>query len=296
MADDIKRPKALPDMIPDVKFNLEAQEQFANDKGIEFEHWAAMPSPIGRKDRGDYRRPDSLDTRSEGAFIYKKVGTFKCTMVGNSKSHKYGVAEGGIYDNSTARIVIPKFYKTTKSRKKNQEISLLPGDRIYAKGIDVKVPNYQEVEYMPDRVDVLQFPVHCVEMLEDSQGKEYKQGKDFNINKDGNIKWLASGSNPGVDPDTGNGRIYSIRYKYLAFWYIAELINEIRMTNTDGETPARLPYHAVVQREYVYHNKNRGDAKDSNVENTTERTVQEPVEDTVNLDDYEVKVDIRSFE
>ena len=44
MSDDIK---VLPDAIPDIKFNLEAQEQFGNDKGVVFEHWAAIPSPIG---------------------------------------------------------------------------------------------------------------------------------------------------------------------------------------------------------------------------------------------------------
>jgi hypothetical protein len=295
MADKKTKIKAPPNIIPGVKFNLEAQEKFANDRGIVFEHWAAMPSPIGRKDRGDYRRPDSLDTVSEGQFIYKKIGTFKCTMIGNSHSNQYGVAEGGVYDSSTARIVIPKFYKSTTSRKK-QEISLLPGDRIYAKGIELQVANYQEAQYTPDRTDVLQFPAHCVEFLQDSKGKEYKQDRDFKISKDGNIQWLASGNNPGIDPDTGKGRVYSIRYKYLAFWYIRDLVNEVRVTNTDGETPARLPYHAVVQREYIFHNKNRGDAKDSNNENITERTVEEPVEQTVNLDDYEVKVDIRNFE
>lgn len=296
MAKNNSKTISLPNIIPDIGFNLQALEQFANDKGIEFEHWAALPSPIGRKNRGDYRRPDSLDTISEGQFIYKKIGTFKCTMVGNSKKNKYGVAEGGIYDNSTAQIIIPKFYKTTCDGKKDKEISLLPGDRIYANSIDVKVANYQEVEHNPNGMDVLQFPVYCTEILEDSRGKTYKENVDFKTTKDGNIKWISSGSSPGIDPDTGKGRVYSIRYQYLAFWYIAELINEIRMTNTDGETPARLPYHAIVQREYVYHNKNRGDAQDSSIAETTERTVSEPTEEAVNLNNYEVKVNIGSFE
>ena len=45
----------------------------------------------------------------------------------------------------------------------------------------------------------------------------------------------------------------------------------------------------------VYHNKNRGDAKESNVETHTERTNEEPTE-VLDPNKYEVKVDINNFE
>lgn len=285
--------KALPSVLPEIKFNLEAQEQFAKSRGVIFEHWSAIPSPIGLKDRGDYRRPDSLDTISENGFIYKKVGEFIGTIIGNSHQNQFnGAAEAGIYDNSTGRIVIPKFYNGDKKKK---EISLLPGDRIYAKNIELKVENYQRVQFRPKSSDYLQFPAKCVSQLTDSQGIEYAEGRHFKVTKDGNIKWLSGAKNPGIDPETGKGRIYSVRYQYTAFWYIQQLINEIRITNTDtAEDAARLPYHAVIQREYVYHNRNRGDKVDTNKKTETPRTNEEPVEST-EPNEPQVKVDIRNF-
>lgn len=291
------RIKANPDLIPNVGFNMEAQETFATDKGIVIEHWAAIPSPIGKKDRGDYRRPDKLDVISENGFLYKKVGEFVGTILNNSRSNSYGPAEGGIYDDSTSRLMMPRYYKSLcDGTEDKKEISLLPGDRLYAAQLELKVSNYQEAQYNPQGTDYLQFPADCVEMLTDSRGIEYKQGKHFDVDKNGNIKWRSGQNNPGVDPDTGKGRIYGIRYKYKAFWYVQRLLNEIRVTNeSDSSKPARLPYHAVIQREYVYHNANRN--KEQAIDNTQEkpRTVQEPVEQVTKKPDL-IKVDVKDYE
>lgn len=282
--------KAHPDVIPNIKFNLKSLEQFGNNRGIVFTHWSAIPSPIGLKDRGEYRRSDSLDTVSENGFIYTKVGEFVGTILGNS--HQNGKTAGqNIYDSSNARVVMPKHYIDGET-----EISLLPGDRIYAKDVELKVDNYQRASYTPNGSDYLQFPATEVSILIDSQNKKYTYKRDFKINKDGNIKWYAGRKNPGTDIDTGKGRVYSIRYKYVAFWYISSLINEIRITNTEGsDTPARMPYQANIQREYVYHNKNRGDVKENPETVVTDRTVPKPVE-KLDPNDYEVKVDISKFE
>jgi len=288
------RKKVLPNLIPNIGFNLEAQEKFAKDHGIVFEHYAAIPSTIGQKDIGEYRRSDSLDIVSSNGFIYKKIGEFTGIIMGNRKDHNF--IEGGLFDNSTARLVLPKFYnKDTPSDKK--EITLLPGDRIYAKGMELKVDNYQKAEFDPVGEDILQFPAKCVSILNDSRNIEYNQNIHFKVSGKGNIKWLKGKKNPGIDPETGKGRAYSIRYTYLAFWYIAELLNEIRITNegTSNE-PSRMPYHAVIQREYVYHNKTRGDSKNSNTkENHDERTNDEPRND-VTPGKFDVKVNVRNFE
>lgn len=284
--------QALPDIIPEVKFNLKAQEQFAKDRGIVLEHWSAMPSPIGLKDRGEYRRSDSLDTIAENGFIYKKIGEFTGTIIGNGKGHDTKVAEGGLFDDSVARLVIPKYYNCNK-----KAISMLPGDRIYAKNIELKVANYQRAEYNPKSSDYLQFPAVCVEFLTDSNGKEYKQGTHFKVNKNGNISWINGKQNPGIDPETGKGRVYSVRYTYLAFWYVQRLVNEIRITNTNtSKEPSRLPYHVTIQREYVYHNKNRGDVKDVKTTKThTERTNEQPKE-KLDSGNSQIKVNIKNFE
>lgn len=288
--DDIK---VLPDVIPDIKFNLEAQEQFGQDKGIILEHWAAIPSTIGQKDRGDLRRPDSLDTIAENGFIYKKIGEFVGTILGNSKKQKHD--EGGIMDNSVARLMMPKNY-AEHCAAAGKEIALLPGDRLYAKQIELKVPNYQKVEFKPKHTDTLQFPAKSVVFLKDSNNIEYTEGVHFMLTDEGDIKWIDGKDNPGIDPETGKGRLYGVRYMYVAFWYVQQLLNEIRVTNTsDSSAPARLPYHAVIQREYVYHQKNRGDKKDTNVKNETPRTQDAPTE-VLDPNEFEIKVDVRDFE
>lgn len=290
-----KKLLVLPDAIPNVGFNLKAQEQFAKNRGVIFEHYAAIPSTIGAKDRGDYRRPDSLDVIAENGFIYKKVGEFVGTIVGNGAQESN--VEGGIYDSSTARLIIPKFYNT-QNPNQQKEIHLLPGDRVYAKDIALEVPNYQKVQYEPNRSDFLQFPAIKVEFLIDSKGIEYTYGVDFKLNDSGNVIWLNGGKNPGIDPDTLKGRIYGIRYNYIAYWYVQQLINEVRITNTsDANAPSRMPYHAVIQREYVYHNRKRGDKKEQNKKTKTKRTNEAPkkIIDPQN-EDFQVKVETRDFE
>jgi hypothetical protein len=291
------RDKVLPDLIPNIGFNLKAQEAFATDHGIIIEHWAAVPSPIGKKDRGDYRRPDKLDTIAENGFVYKKVGEFVGTILGNGRSNNHGAAEGGIYDDSTSRLTMPKFYKSLCSGSKDpKEISLLPGDRLYTAQLETKVANYQEAQYNPSGTDYLQFPASCVEQLIDSRGIEYKEGKHFVVDNNGNIKWKNGQNNPGVDPDTGKGRIYGVRYQYRAFWYVQRLLNEIRITNEgDSSTPTRLPYQAVIQREYVYHNSNRN--QEQAINNTLEkpRTIPEPTEQVVKKPGL-IKVDVKDYE
>ena len=283
------RIKVLPDEIPNIGFNLEAQEQLAVDHGIVFEHFAAIPSTIGQIDRGDLRRPDTLDTISENGFIYKKVGEFVGTIVGNNKNHNH--VEGGILDTSVGRLILPKYYN--KDCGGGEEIAMLPGDRVYAKAIEIKVPNYQKVEYKPKHSDFLQFPAKEVSMLQDSKGIDYIEGRHFKIDCNGNIEWIDGQKNPGIDPETGKGRLYGIRYTYIAFWYIHQLLNEVRMTNLgDSSQPARLPYHVTIQREYVYHNLNKPATENKNTE--TKRT-QEPPTEVLDPNKYEVKVDIRDF-
>ena len=70
------------------------------------------------------------------------------------------------------------------------------------------------------------------------------------------------GKTPGIDPDTGKGRICSARYRYEAHWYIVSIINEVRIGNVTENgvrKEERLPYHATIVREYIFHNRNRGE-------------------------------------
>lgn len=248
-----------------VSFDLAKQDQFVTSLGVDFSHYKAIPSPSGLKDRGDYRRSDGLDTISSNGMIYFKAGCFSATMVDNSKSQR--ASEGGTLDYSTSLLIMPRFYNKQGEQSNGDRIYLAPGDRVYIAdpNADVLVPNYQRMDFDPDNDNKPMFPICKLEFLEDSRGIVYQEGRDFEITSDGNIRWSPSGSSPGLDPDTKKGRVYSVRYLYKAFWYIVAIPKEVRVTNVttgDIRAPERMSYHAVIQREYIYENTNRGKNSD----------------------------------
>lgn len=278
-------------------FDLKKMDQFVTSLGVQFVHYKALPSPIGLKERGGYRRSDGVDTISSNGFIYKKSGLITGVLLGNSDGKRF--SESAMLDESNARLVMPRFYDKQGEVAEGQRIYMTPGDRVYINDphADIKVANFQRMEYSVTGLDIPMFPIEKMEFLQDSQGKEYFEGLDFKITPDGNIKWLQSGSNPGVDLDTGKGRVYSIRYLYRAFFYVTQLVNEVRITNTtkDSErSPERLPYQVVLVREYVYHNQNNSQTSELKPEDA-KRTIEAPrsleipsrIKVKVNMDDFE---------
>lgn len=261
-------------------FDLVRLDNFVTGLGVEYIHYKGMPSPIGQNDRGDYRRNDGVDTITSNGMIYRCSGRFTATMTNNSRDRKQG--EAGILDPSESKLVLPRFYNQNALADGNR-IYLSPGDRIYVADplADVLVSNPQKMDYESGIDNIPMFPIVQLEMpIIDSRNIEYIQGVDFNITSDGNIRWLPGGKNPGIDVNTGKGRVYSIRYLYRSFWYITVLLNEIRITNvtTNGErSPERMPYHCITQREYMYHNQNKGDKTNQLKSKDPKRVAKEPV-------------------
>jgi hypothetical protein len=288
---------------PQVSFNVPVQDAFIQSHGVSWVHYKAIPSPIGLKDRGEYRRSDAIDTISSNGFIYKKCGVFTGVMMGNSKKHAEG--EGGMIDQSTARLTLPRFYDADSDVNAGERIYLAPGDRLYIKDLETNVVSYQRVDYNPHGNDFLQYPAIKVEFAIDSKGKDYKCGSDFKVDKFGNIQWLKGKKNPGIDPDTGKGRVYSIRYHYQAFYYIANLINEVRVVNTTDNgirTPTRMPYHCMIQREYVYHNQTNDGTNENKIapeergqEKQENRVVPKSLEE-IDPNQQLFKVNVNNFE
>lgn len=266
--------------------------------GSDFKHFRAMPSPIGKNDRGDYRRNDGVDTITSNGMIYRCAGTFTATMTDNSREQKR--SSGGVIDPSESRLVLPRFYNKDGGVANGDRIYLMPGDRLYFAdpNADTLVANAHEMDYQSDIDNEPMFPiVKLQEKLVDSLNIEYTENVDFCITKDGNIRWLAGGKNPGIDPNTGKGRIYSVRYLYKAYYYVVALPKEVRVTNvtTGGvRAPERMPYHAVIVREYIFHNQNRGDKLNQNKVKTPERADKAPVE-SVNPNKFVIPVDMSTI-
>lgn len=262
-------------------FDLDRLDNFVTGLGVEYFHYKGMPSPVGQNDRGDYRRNDGVDTITSNGMIYRCAGKFTATMTDNARDRKRG--EAGVLDPSESKLVMPRFYNVDGGVANGNRIYLSPGDRIYVADplADVLVSNPQKMDYQPGIDNVPMFPIVQMEMpLIDSRNIQYTQGVDYEITADGNIRWLAGGKNPGIDPDTGKGRVYSVRYLYRSYWYITVLLKEVRVTNvtTGGERgPQRMPYHAIAVREYMYHNQNKGAETNQLKSKDPKRAGQEPV-------------------
>ena len=165
--------------------------------------------------------------------------------------------DGGQFDFSQAQLVMPRRYNKGKEFACGDRIFMAPGDRIFYKDkkLNTDVVHFEKIQTNRTGVDRLQYPARDVEFIIDS----YKIKKDFKIDDKGRVVWISQ-NQPGIDPDTGKGRIYGIRYRYKAFFYVKDLLHEIRMTQTTDpstleRTFERCPYSVLIQREYIFFNQ-----------------------------------------
>ncbi len=292
------------DAFREESFDLEKVDQFARSLGTTFYHWKATPSPIGLNDRGDYRRNDT-DVITSNGYVYHLAGTFTATMTGNQKDQRRP-SEGAIIDSSQGNLVMPRFYDhfhnpavgecSCAREAKEKRIYITPGDRLYCDPTaNDLVVNTEMITFSYNSINVPMFPIRVMDgPVIDSRGIEYKENIDFNIDNFGNIAWIEGRPSPGIDPDTGTGRTYSIRYLYRAFYYVTSLLREVRITNvTEGNVrrPERMPYHIQVTREYIYHSINNSNQlnKPTNPAIQNRQVPQAP--ETINTPDGIVRVE-----
>ncbi len=283
-------------------FDLKKIDQQAVSAGVEFTHWKAMPSPIGLKDRGDWRRNDggNLDILTSNGMLYHCCGRFTSTMVSNDRSKKW--SDGGESDPSMARLILPRFYNKPGSEEQadGDRIRMAPGDRIYIADttVDDLVSDYHKMDYEAGVDNVAHFPIVKLEVpIVDSRNISYTCGVDYQITPAGNIRWIDGGRNPGIDPETQSGRIYSVRFLYRSYYYVVALPKEVRIAGitTDGvRTTERMPFQASIVREYIYHNVNRGDQQNALKPKDPARAVNAPAENT-NPEKYSVPVDMSNI-
>jgi hypothetical protein len=289
-------------------FDLNRLDAFVTSLGVDFVHYRATPSPVGKNDRGDLRRNDGVDTITSNGMIYTKAGIFTGTITDNNRSQKRGAS--GVLDPSEAHLVLPRFYNQLVTPgaaspadgvAQGERIYLMPGDRVYLGDpqANVLVANSQLMDYQEEMDNVPMFPIISLQdKILDSRNIQYTQGVDFEITQQGNVRWLATGQNPGIDPDTAKGRVYTIRYLYKAYYYVVALPKEVRITNVttgDARVPERMAYSAVIVREYIFHNQNRGDKANLNVPKTPARVDAAPRE-SIEPNKYVFSVDMTTID
>jgi len=266
-------------------FDLNRMDAFVKSLGVLLTHWKATPSPIGLNDKGDYRRnTGQVDVMTSNGYIYSLAGLFVGVMTGNSKDQRRPV-EGGLLDSAQANLILPRYYERKQTNDvacgedgcvvdtdKNERIYLTPGDRLYYGDpqADDLVVGKELMNFEIDKDTVPMYPIIKMDApIVDSRGISYQQNIDFVITNCGDIRWIEGRPNPGIDPSTGEGRTFSARYLYKAFYYVTSILREVRITNTSkfGEpscdnqglrSAERMPMFVQLTREYLYHNINKG--------------------------------------
>lgn len=246
----------------EVTFDAVAFDEAIRAHGVTLVHWMSMRCPIGRIDPTDIRRPHEHHENCSNGFIYTKVGEFTCLFTSNS--HRVNDNDVGLMNASTVNVTFPSTYDmvTCDDGVSDKQVLIVPFDRLYLAEESIVVATWQSVEHHITGKDRLKFPAVTVQGLIDNRGIRYTVGQDFTV-QNGQIVW---GQNrPGLDPETQKGRVYSIRYTYRPFFYLREMIHEIRVTQTNnpitGEREVtRMPQSAILNREYIYHNEENDSA------------------------------------
>lgn len=226
---------------------------FVDGQGVLFEHWSAMPCPLGLDDPYDSRHNHDHSGCS-GGFIYTKSGEMACTFTGNSKSIQ--ALDPGLVTGSTAQLTLPRFY----SDNPRKEVSIAPFDRLYLKSNVGTVICTQMYEHSITGKDRLKYPVVEVELLIDARGNRYYPGEAFSV-IEGLVVWNGT-AQPGMNPETRRGEVCSIRYKYIPFWYVDRILHEIRLVR-NGDLVVRAPMSILIQREYFFENEQNRKTTDS---------------------------------
>lgn len=242
--------------LPDYAVSFD-EDQFDNairSHGVEFQHYRGMRCPVGMVDQFDTRRPHEDHSGCQNGFLYTPAGIITCLFTGNGKNRNMG--DTGIMDGSTVQVTLPRAYDDSE-----KPLYIASFDRLYLKEENITVVHWQLHEHHASGRDKLSFPVCEVQDLVDSQNKVYGPG-DFAVEQ-GQIVWKTQ-NRPGLDPETGKGRIYSVRYTYRPYFYVRQLMHEVRVSQSEdpitGERVVRrMPQMALLDREHIHESQEKDD-------------------------------------
>lgn len=261
-----KESQVLGSLLPDYRIAMDAQafDNAIRSQGIPLVHYRAMRCPGGLVDVNDIRRPHEDHADCSGGFLYKKVGCLTGLATSNSTDYKHN--DIGLLNGSTIQMTFPRYYDDPKETV----VYVLPYDRFYLNDPDNQIltAEWQLVQAHETGSDRLRFPAIRVQHIVDANLVEY--GCDAYTLDSGRINWKA-----GLGPSPGT--IYTIWYQYRPYWYVSQLIHEIRVAGTRDYVTgvakiARFPFAAHLTRENIH----RSEENDGGV--ATERTQPGPAD------------------
>ena len=248
-----------------VSFDVDAFDELIQFHGVRLVHYQAMRCPIGLVELGDIQRPHEDHEGCTNGFLYTRAGTLRAFSAGNSK-HK-NASELGYWDGSTIQASFERFYVADCEGNvcEDKVAYIAPFDRFFMDEPNILVPTWQAFTHHQTGRDRLKYPVVEVELLVDSRGERYQQDLDFRVDN-GQLLWTGeglSGRRPtDIDPANDAGVVCSVRYRYRPWWYVGQLMHEIRVSQVgtpDGREVVRLPQLAMLHREYVATTKDQKD-------------------------------------
>jgi hypothetical protein len=227
-------------------FDLGAFDRAIRDHGITYIHYSAVRCPVGLANRYDTRRSHEDHEGCSNGFIYTRVGEVTALFTSNGKS----LTPDHVSD-SHVQATLERFYSDNPTKA----CLIAPFDRLYLQEEAVQVVDWTTYEHHASGIDRLPFPAVQVELLVDSQGVRYQQGLDFVVQPNGQLRWIGN-NRPGVDPESGQGLVCSVRYTYRPYWYVTRMLHEVRVARQiDPTTGARIlargQQSAALVREYV---------------------------------------------
>lgn len=250
-----------------VKDDLEMTNHLIANNGVLFKHYMAIPYVIGShevdgaRDWDEQEVPVETSDIVDNGFLYKYAGDVYVVFTNNSQQMKQIAL--GYYNDSQAMVTFNKFYRgSEKIVTISQYDKLIPCEP----PSEFRHINFQKLYHSPTGLDKLQYLAENIIYLGDSTGRQYTEGIDFVLQK-GCVKWLSSGSRPGLDPKSSRGRIISIRYTYVPSFYVRQIMHSIRVHPTidliTGEVRTQSgPISGMIQVDFVFRDSVHTDANE----------------------------------
>lgn len=239
-----KESQVLGSVFPDyrIAFDAQAFDNALRSQGLLLIHWRAMRCPGGLVDINDIRRPHEDHADCSGGFLYKKMGCVTGLLTSNSTNNQNN--DIGLLNGSTIQVSFPRSYDDPKEK----QVYVLPYDRFYLNDPTILTAEWMLVRAHESGIDKGRFPIVKVDHIIDSSLVEY--GCESYTIQAGKVVWK-----PGAGPAPGT--VYTLWYQYQPYWYVSQLIHEIRVSGTrDYVTGAagvtRMPFAAHLTRENIH--------------------------------------------
>lgn len=254
-----------------------AWNDFVSGLGMRMAHYIYAPYVVGATDTGSLRNYDeqSVAKKNDNLIydnngVYQYAGDVYVIWQGNSKNLTQ--LPTGYYPDSTATVTVNRHYINTDTIIGLSEFDKLsPILSADENPLEYASVNWEQYKHNPAGIDRLMFKAVQIEFLMDANGIQYTQGVDYTLDQ-GNVKWLKTGTQPGINNLSGEGMIMSIRYRYLPTFYIKYAAHELRShatidPNTGEKKMKRLPMTAGIQIDWVFLQslKNQESSGDSTV-------------------------------